>query len=115
VPAAVLAERDVSIDQRRFDRRKFARPQVFLAEQFVNRPAPSAARNIPLASAHPSPLVAPGANKNRAGRAQRDELVRIHRHVRGRERPRIFQKIPRHPVIFTLPATFSTISPQCRR
>jgi len=38
VSAAMLAESDVSIDQRGLDRRKLRSPEILLAQQFVNRP-----------------------------------------------------------------------------
>src|SRR5579883_2334539 len=63
----------------------------FLPSNRYTGPAATVARNIPLRRS--------GSDKHRPRRAQRDQLMRIDWQIFRRQWPRVFQKIPRHPVI----------------
>src|SRR6266568_8361051 len=107
VSASVLPPCQVPIHQPHFHRRKFARRKRLLSKQFKHRPRRNGGhKTSPLI--HPRPLRAlPAgcaiADKRRPRRAQRDQLVRIHRQISRVHRPAIFKKIPRHPVILARP------------
>ena len=51
-------------------------------------------------SVNPSVSFIAGTDKHRARRAQREQLVRIHRHLVPGQRPGVFEIVAGHPVVF---------------
>src|SRR3569832_1546994 len=73
VPAAVLAEGNIPLNQRCFHGWKFGRPQVLLAQQTIHRPRIDGAQEHPL-GINPTALhlLRAAADKYGARRAQRN-------------------------------------------
>ena len=83
VAAAVLAEGEVAVDQRRLHRRELGRAQILLARA-AGTPARRRRRPGTCPSRRPSrlrPACEPDADEHRPRRAQGDQLVRVHRQV----------------------------------
>src|SRR5689334_11529114 len=76
--AAVLAKRNIAVDQWGFDGRKLGRAHVFLPEQPIDRTS-SGCRQEHTLGIHPpiSLLDRPSADKHRPRRAQRHQFMRI--------------------------------------
>ena len=106
LPARVLSERNVPLNQRSFNGRKDRRFQIFFAQQPVHWPCPDsrkehALRVDPRVSTRVAILVQPvgsAGDKDRPGCAQRNQLVIVDWQVPYTERPGVFHEIPRHPV-----------------
>ena len=97
--AAVLAEGDIAVDQRGFYRRELGGPHILFAQQPIHRPGPAAARNMPLASTHPSPLVAPALmNTGRGAHSATSSCESTGRSFQF-SGPGVLQEVAGHPVI----------------
>ena len=77
--AAVLAKRDIAVDERGLDRRKLSRAEIFLAQKSVHRTCANGGQKCALRVGPSVPLRRSATDENGSRRAHRYQLVRIHR------------------------------------
>ena len=102
MPLAMLPERDLAVDERRFNCGKLCRSHVLFAEKAIDRPCPSSRHETPFCI---DPSVAFGggsrADKYRTRCAKGDQLVGIDRQVAPIQRTGVFEEVASHPMILT--------------
>ena len=98
--AAVLAESDISLDKCGFDGRKPGGSQVLLSQQFVHRTGGYGGEEHAFGVGPSVAVGGSGADEHRARRAERNQLVRIHRHIARVQRSGVLQEIAGHPMVF---------------
>ena len=98
---AVLSECNVAVDQSSLHRWQLCCSEILLAKQTINRSGCGRGHKHAL-GIHPLAFNFGGAGADEHGTrsAQRDQLMRIHGQVVGRQRARILQKVAGHPMIF---------------
>jgi hypothetical protein len=101
VAAAVLSERDVSVDERRLHRRKLGRAETLLAQELVDRTGTDRSQEHSL-RIDPAAfdLWRSHADEHGPRCAQCDQLVRVHGQIAGVQWPRILDEISGDPVVF---------------
>ncbi len=100
VAAAMLAERNVAVDEGRFHRRKIRRPQILLPEERVNRTGADGGEEHALRVDPASfDLLGTDADEERPRCAQRNQFVRIDRQIAGVQRSCVFDEIAGDPVV----------------
>jgi len=77
--AAVLAKRDIAVDQRGLGGRKLCRAEIFLAQKSVHRTRADGGQKCALRVDPSIPLSRSATDENGSRRAHRYQLVRIHR------------------------------------
>ena len=101
MPELVLPERQIALQQRpspSAETPSSPGPSCPAA----GTPAPRPPRPETRPSGRPTrlrPCFDPTPDKHRPRRAQRNQLMRIHRQVARRQRPGILHEVPRHPVV----------------
>src|ERR1700680_679569 len=103
----MLAKSNVAIDQWGLYRRKLASSKIFLAKQSVHRTRRDCCEKHALWVRPPVRLRGPTADKYWTRRAERDQVVGIHRQVIHRQRAGIFKKIASHPMVFACASDIS--------
>jgi len=108
----MLAERHLAVYQRRFDGRKLRSSQVFFPEQLIHRAGANPGQEHSF-GVHPAVAGGrgTGADEHRPRSAQRNEFVRIHRQIVGRERAAILDEVTGHPVVFAAREIFQLLAP----
>src|SRR5258708_7647459 len=101
MPSAMLAESDVAVSQSGFHGRKFSRPQVLLAQQFIDFARAHCAKKHTL-GVDPAAfyLLRAAADEYRTRGAERDQFMGVDRQMVEGKLAGVFDKIPGHPMIF---------------
>ncbi len=100
VSAGVLAESDVAIDKRSFDRGEFGGSHIFLAEKFVDRTRAGSGEEHAFGV---DPSIAFGrarADEDGARRAESYQFVRVDWQIVPVERAGVLEEVACHPVVF---------------
>ena len=101
--ARVLAKRQLSLYQGRFNRRKHGRSHVLLPQQLVDRTCANRSQKHSLGIDPAVSVRGSARDEDRTRRAECDQFMGIDRQVSRCQWPRIFQEVARHPVIFARP------------
>src|SRR5882724_7690456 len=97
--ASMLPKCHVAVDQRRLGRRKLRSAHVLFAEKFVDGAGSSGSQEHAL-GIHPTiALRSAAADEDRPRRAQRNQLVRIHRKIVPCEWTGVLEEVAGHRVI----------------